>query len=137
MIIDLTKLIYTDAYKIPVEGLVKVPKEFLVGTDIKAISSVKINGFISYNDDEYNLDVSISGEMILPCARTLKDVKYPFKNEIHEVIGENNDNSLKIVQNRVDIFPIIWQNILVDVPIRVIHPDAKLDNLKGDGWCLI
>ena len=49
----------------------------------------------------------------------------------------NDDNSLEIIQNRLDIFPIVWQNILVDVPLRVLAPDAKEESLEGDGWRLI
>ena len=75
--------------------------------------------------------------MILPCARTLKDVEYSFNIDINEIIGENDDNSLEIIQNRLEIFPIVWQNILVDVPLRVLAPDAKEESLEGDGWRLI
>ena len=44
---------------------------------------------------------------------------------------------LEIIQNSLEIFPIIWQYILVDVPLRVLHPDAKEESLEGDGWRLI
>ena len=46
-------------------------------------------------------------------------------------------NNLKIIQNRLDIFPIVWQNILVDVPLRVLAPDASDEPASGDGWRLI
>ena len=50
---------------------------------------------------------------------------------------DNDDNSFKIVQNKLDIFPIIWQNILVDVPLRTLAEDAEEVSLSGDGWRLI
>lgn len=137
MKIDLTKLIYNNLYKIPVEGEIIIPDEMLENTDIRKISKVEVEGFILNNEEEYELDIDVSGVMILPCARTLKDVNYPFNIKINEVIGENDDNSLEIIQNRLDIFPIVWQNILVDVPLRVLHPDAKEESLEGDGWRLI
>ena len=137
MIIDLTKLIYSNLYKLPIKGEVIVPDEMLKNTDIRRISPVKVNGYISNNNEEYELNITISGTMILPCARTLKDIEYPFSSEIDEVIGENGDDSLEINQNRLDIFPIVWQNILVDVPLRVLAPDAKEESLEGDGWRLI
>lgn len=137
MKLDLTKLIYGNLYKIPVEGEVIIPNEFLEGTEIRKISPVKVSGYLSNNEEEYELDINITGTMVLPCARTLKDVDYPFNININEVIGENNDNSLEIIQNRLEIFPIIWQNILVDVPLRVLAPDAKEESLEGDGWRLI
>ena len=137
MIIDLTKLIYSNLYKLPIKGEVIVPDEMLKNTDIRRISPVKVNGYISNNNEEYELNITISGTMILPCARTLKDIEYPFSSEIDEVIGENDDDSLEINQNRLDIFPIVWQNILVDVPLRVLAPDAKEEPISGDGWRLI
>lgn len=137
MKIDLTKLIYNNLYKIPVKGEIIIPDEMLENTDIRKISKVEVEGFILNNEEEYELDINVSGVMILPCARTLKDVNYPFNIKINEVIGENDDNSLEIIQNRLDIFPIVWQNILVDVPLRVLAPDAKEESLEGDGWRLI
>ena len=137
MKIDLTKLIYNNLYKIPVKGEIIIPDEMLENTDIRKISKVEVEGFILNNEEEYELDIDVSGVMILHCARTLKDVNYPFNIKINEVIGENDDNSLEIIQNRLDIFPIVWQNILVDVPLRVLAPDAKEESLEGDGWRLI
>lgn len=136
MIIDLTKLITQNIYEIPVSGEINVPKEYLDGTEIRKISTIKVNGFISYDGETYNLNVEISGIMTLGCARTLKDVERPFVIKIDEIIDENNDNSLKIIQNRVDIFSIIWENVLVDVPLRVLHPSADNMLTEGDGWKL-
>ncbi len=137
MNIDLTKLIYGGLYKIPISGEIMVSDDILNGTDIRKISPIKVSGYISNNDEDYELNINVTGTMILPCARTLKDVEYPFNIDIDEIIGENDDNSLEIIQNRLEIFPIIWQYILVDVPLRVLHPDAKEESLEGDGWRLI
>lgn len=137
MVIDLTKLIYNNLYKISVTGEIIVPENLLENTDIRKISPVKVEGFILNNEETYELDINVSGVMILPCARTLKDVEYPFDININEKLEENDDNSLEIIQNRLEIFPIVWQNILVDVPLRVLAPDAKEESLEGDGWRLI
>ena len=137
MEIDLTKFIYNNLYQLPVNGELEIPEEFLENTDIRSISKVKVSGFIADNEEQYELNIVISGQMILPCARTLKDVNYPFNIEINEIIGENNENTLQIIQNRLDIFPIIWQYILMDVPLRILAPDAKEEPLEGDGWRLI
>ena len=137
MRVDLTKLLNTNLYKIAVDTELTILPEYLVGTDIKSITPVKVSGYVYNNEEELSLEIVASGTMILTCARTLKDVEYPFNIEINEIIGENEDNSLEIVQNSLDIFPIVWQNILVDVPLRVLHPDAKEESLEGDGWRLI
>ena len=137
MKIDLSKLIYNNAYKLPVEGEIIIPDDMLVNTDIRRISPVKVIGYVYNNEEELELSITITGTMVLPCARTLKDVNYPFNIEIDDVIGQNSDNSLEINQNTLDIFPIVWQNILVDVPLRVLAPDAEEESIEGDGWRLI
>ena len=108
MNVDLTKLMYGNLYEIPIKAEITMPKERLNGTDIKEISPVKVNGYVSYDGEEYCLNINVTGTMTLSCARTLKDVLYPFNIDIDEVIGENNDNSLEIIQNRLDIFPTSW-----------------------------
>ncbi|MEE0699998.1 MAG: DUF177 domain-containing protein [Bacilli bacterium] len=137
MKIDLTKLIYGPLNQLPIDTEITIPMDLLKDTDIREITKVRVIGDISSNNEEYNLNVVISGTMILPCARTLKDVTYPFSIEIDEIIGEGENYSLDIVQNRVDIFPIIWQYILADVPLRVLHPDASDEPVSGDGWRLV
>lgn len=137
MIIDLTKMIYNNLYKVPVSGIINISDDVISNTDIRRISPVKVSGFLYNNDEEYELNINIKGEMILPCARTLKDVKYPFDIDINEIIDEKNEFDVKIIQNRLDIFPIIWQYILVDIPLRVLAPDAKEKPLQGSGWRLI
>ena len=137
MKIDLTKMIYNNLYKISIDEEIIIDEEMLNGTDIRKISPVKVEGYLTDNEEEYALDINVTGVMTLGCARTLKDVEYPFNIEINEIISENNDNSLEIIQNSLEIFPIIWQYILVDVPLRVLHPDAKEESLEGDGWRLI
>lgn len=137
MNIDLSKLYYSNIYELPVVGTVTIPSDMLINTSIKSISEVNVDGFILNNEEELSLDINITGEMILSCARTLKDVSRKFDIHIEHVIDENDDISLKIIQNRLDIFPIIWQYILMDVPLRVLHPDAKEESLEGDGWRLI
>ena len=137
MKIDLTKIIYENSYSMPVKGKIIIPEELLKNTEIRKISPVIVDGYIYSNDEEYELDITISGVMVLGCARTLKDVDYPFDININEIVGENDEKLLEINQNTLDIFPIVWQNILMDVPLRVLAPDAEEESLEGDGWKLI
>ena len=137
MKIDLTKMIYNGLYKLPIKGEIVIPNDMLINTSIKEITPVKVEGFIYNNDNDYELDIRINGVMTLLCARTLKKVNRPFDIQIDEIIDENSENSLEIIQNSLDIFPIVWQNILVDVPLRVLAPDAKEELTSGNGWRLI
>lgn len=75
--------------------------------------------------------------MVLPCAITLKPVDYPFSIEFDkslEEICEETTENLKKDENTLDILPIIWENILMEIPMKVVSKDANTSNLKGDGW---
>ena len=75
--------------------------------------------------------------MILPDDITLEDTEYKFKTYIEEKINDNNDNNLKIIHNKLDISEFLWQNIQVEIPMKVIKQQNKNITLKGNGWRLI
>ena len=107
------------------------------GTDLIDLRNVHVSGNLTKDSmDDICLYLSVSGEMVLPCAITLEDVPHNFSFVIDdklENILEELKNDKKI-ENTIDILPIIWENILMEIPMRVVSPNAKLDNLKGDGW---
>ena len=118
-------------------------KEELEGTDLLSLNDVKIIGSIKKNAiDDIEIHLSVNGVMEIPCAITLVPVNYSFSFEIEgtreELLQEDEEN-VKKDENILDIFPIIWENILMEIPMRVVSPGAedKLTNLKGDGWKVI
>ena len=50
---------------------------------------------------------------------------------------DNNEEYIKIINNSIDIMPIIWQNIVVEIPIKVVSPNLDDVKLEGDGWKLL
>ena len=114
-----------------------IDEDYYKNTDIRKLENLHVSGEVSVDYDDYiNLNVKITGRMILPCAITLNDVPYDFTSEIEENIGKfeeiykNNKNSL-------EISPILWENIVLEIPIRVVSKDIKPSNTSGDGWELI
>lgn len=112
-------------------------KEELENTEIIELNQVHIYGNITKSLDNFHLDVNVKGEMILPCAISLKPVKYPFNIKIDEDFEENIQESLKNTTNTIDIFPIIWENIVMEIPIRVVSSDLSDVKVEGEGWKLI
>ena len=140
MIIDLTKLVQSVVNEVSINDTIDIPKEYLEGTDIKDISKVDVDGYITENGESYDLNLNIKCNLTLTCSVSLKDVNYPIDININEIIseyGENLEDFCKIINNSIDLLPIIWQNILMEVPIRVISPDLKEENIYGDGWKFI
>ena len=121
--------------KVDIDMQVSFPKEDLNKAGILDMEKVNVKGNLTYNE-EYILKVNIKGEMILPCSLTLEPVNYPFDIDIDENIDEFIENSKK-TQKTIDILPIIWENILMEIPMKVISPNAKNMKTKGEGWELI
>ena len=135
---DITRLNNNIDKSILVDEVYSFKKEDLEGTDLIKLDDVNINGSISKNSlGNIELSLDVYGVMVLPCAITLKPVDYPFNIQIDGEISELSENfeeNSTNFQNTIDILPIIWENILMEIPMRVVSPNAKPEILKGDGW---
>lgn len=141
MDIDITRLKSGLDDYINIDEVYSFSKEELDGTDIIKLDDVSITGDILKNSiDEYIIDIDVSGVMVLPCAVTLKPVNYKFSTKfsgnlenLYEEIGKKYENN----QKSIDILPIIWENILMEIPIRVVSDELNDFEIKGNGWELI
>ena len=138
MNIDITKLKSGIVNQIEIDELYSFNEEKLQNTEIISLDNVEIKGYISSNKlDNYDINLNIEGVMVLPCSITLEPTNYPFKCQINgniddllEEIGEVS----KKTQNTIDILPIIWENILMEIPMKVVSEKAKDVKLEGNGW---
>ena len=137
MLIDLTPINYNQKKEIIIDKDIFFSKDDLKETEIIDLKNVKVKGKI-YKDslEEIIIQLQITGTMIVPCSRTLKPTEYKFESEIEENIEENEEKTKKI-KKTIDILPIIWENILMEIPIRIINPEAEEIEIKGEGWELI
>ena len=138
MNIDITKLRSNFEKVINIDEEVNNITEGLEGTYIKKIKHLVITGYIDRDViDEYHIYLKIEGTLILECAITLKEIEYPISIEIddnyEDLMAEIGEN-VKNVTNTLDIWPIIWHNVLLVVPMRVVSPGAEAEVTKGDGW---
>ena len=130
---DLTRLNSGIDNKIDIDLEYKFDKDDLLGTDLIECDIV-IKGEIYKNSmHDTIVDLSATGTMVLPCAITLKPTEHEYSININEKMEENGENCT----NTLDIFPIIWENILMEIPMRVVSPGAENIELSGDGWKLI
>lgn len=135
MKIDLFKL--NNMNYVEIDTDFTIDSEILQNTEIRDIKNAHISGNISIDyEDELVSDLSVTGVFVLPCALTLEDVDYEFEVKIEENLGKFNDFYNKN-KNTLDILPFIWENIVSEVPIRVVKDGAKPQCLTGEGWELV
>lgn len=134
MRIDLTNILANIVSAININEQVIIDNEILKTSNIRRLDNTMFKGRI-FKDYEDNLvlEGNITGTMVLPDDITLKDVNYEFKSEIFEYIEE----VFTIDKNSIDISDYLWQNILVEVPLKVRTEEDDNITLKGDGWRLI
>ena len=141
MNIDLTKLVTNMEEEIIINDSFELDKELFSKTSIRDLKDVKFEGTITkLCDGNYEIEGKISGIMILPDDITLEDVNYPFVSNVSEKFnetGKNEENNLEIIHNRLDIQEFLWQNILVEIPLKVKSEKSENLTLKGDGWRLV
>lgn len=115
-----------------------IPKDKLSNTSIKDLENIHVTGKVSrIEDGVYHITIHITGKMILTCARSLEDVEYPLDIFIDKNVGndEYEEEIQVIYQNSLDILSIVWENIVLEVPLRVVKEDASFIS-EGNGWSL-
>ncbi len=105
---------------------------------MEKLNDVKIRGKVYINlADEVILKANLSGTMILLDAIDSSEIEYPFNIEIEENLTDNDEYNLEKTQNTLDIMNILWQNIVLEVPMRVVKKENENVSLQGEGWELI
>lgn len=135
MNIDISLLSYNDC--IDIDENYSFTLEELKDSEIMKLDDVKVTGNIIKNSlNEYILNATVKGVMVLPCSVSLKPVEHSFECKIEENLDKMSEN-LQKNQKTIDILPIIWENILMEVPIKVVSSDLSDVKTSGDGWDFI
>ena len=103
-------------------------------TEIIRLNYVHFEGMstIDYVDNLI-LEGKLIGEMILPCSLTLEEVEFPFEIEIEENLG-NFEEIIKNNKNSLEILPILCENIVLEIPMKVVKKGIDISHMSGDGW---
>lgn len=105
---------------------------------IDDLKNLHVSGFIRLNSaDIIEFDLKINGVMLLKDSITLDLVEYPFTSLLNEEYELNDPYFQEYIekdQNTLDILEILWENIVLEVPMRFTK--AKDAVIKGNGWSL-
>ncbi len=135
MIIELDELNYKKEINIDF----KVEKDDNLDARILDLKDAFVKGRVYKNsNNDILLDCDFTGNMIIKDSITLEPIPYKFNIKIEESwddLVENYRESYENSQNTLDLKTILWQNIVLEVPISYsLNKDA---NLKGNGWELL
>lgn len=97
--------------------------------DILDISTAEVNGRgKNIYQDRYEFDIDIRVTLILEDARTLEPVQYPLELKVTEIfdVDANEDEDVRIIEkNTIDLKDVVWENILLEKPIRFIKDETQ------------
>ena len=109
-----------------------IPSSYLENSEICNLKNVVFNGILKYEHNFLTLVGSVSGVMTVLDSISLDEIDYDFNAEIDEEIEENLEKS----SNILDITDVLWQNILLEVPLKLTNVE-NFDEYHGDGWKLV
>lgn len=100
---------------------------------LNKLDNIRAIGTIIDNQENYEIIMDITGTMHLKDSINLDDITK--KIDIHyEDFIENLTENYKKSTNLLDISPIIWENILLEIPIRATSGKETYSTTSGDGW---
>lgn len=122
--IDLNKLIYLD--KIDINENVVMPEDF-ISKDILGFEELNIEGLIFLEEENYKIKAHVKGGVYIKDSKSLNKVLYKLDFDIDDLIEENLINK----QNMLDLNELLWENIVLEIPISYSVEDALS---SGDNW---
>ncbi len=138
MNIDLSLLHSKTQNEIDITNTYEIPQEYYEKSNIIKLDSVEVSGkIIEKENDELDdtndyCECTIKGVMVIEDSISLEPIEYEYSIEYNDFIEEN----CKINENILDIFQFLWENIVLEVPLRLSEV-KDLSKFHGDGWKLI
>lgn len=89
--------------------------------DILNISIFEVEGIGKcLYDDRYQFDLEIKGVLYLQDAWTLDEVQYPLNIKTIEIFDVKEDDDVNLIEkNTIDLKNVVWENIILNKPMRV------------------
>ena len=110
---------------------------FINFSRLSSLEDCEVSGTLFYDDetDVVEADLHVEGVMICPCAITNEDVEVPFELdslELFKFSKTKDENIHPVAGDTLDLYPIIFQLILSEVPIKVVKDNVEYP--KGNDW---
>lgn len=133
MNLDLTRLNNDIVESMEIHEKIIIPKELYKMSSMIELKNLHLDGKAYKNSAEITiLQATISGVMVLEDSISLDPIDYSFSCEIEEELQEFGQK----IENILDITEILWQNIMLEVPLKISHVE-DFNEYQGDGWKLV
>ena len=128
---QIAKLLKETSREILVDEEIDFSEAVRKNPDLRGLSKIKVTGkgSIFPTSRTVTFDLKIAGTMTLPCALTLDDVEYKFEATISptyiwDVEKYDEDSDDYLVKDVIEIASAVWQEIFVQIPLRVVKEGA-------------
>jgi uncharacterized protein len=110
---------------------------------IREVSPIHISGRGDIDSTKVTFHLKIEGHLILPCSRTLVDVKLPINVETTETfllqgsVYETEEEAYQVKGDVIDVMPVIREILLLEVPMQVFCEDVNHEGAapqSGKDW---
>ena len=114
-----------------------------IDATIREVSPMHITGRGDIDSAKVTFHLKIEGHLILPCSRTLVDVKLPINVETTETfllqgsVYESGEEAYQVNGDVIDIMPIIKEILLLEIPMQVFCEDVESEDAapqSGKDW---
>ena len=131
-----------DLNKITEQGIlidttISFDDEYLQVSAIKKLDNVKVSGRIYYSlTKEVIFAGNVKGNMTLVDGYSGDLIDYPFNIDLDEILADfstEDEKKGKKPQNSLDLKEVLWENIVLEVPI-VVSKDNEVKTKKGEFW---
>lgn len=127
----------------PIDAIIRVDEIKKDDPSIREVSPIHITGRGDIDSSKVTFHLKIEGYLILPCSRTLVDVKHPINVETTETFllqgseYEMEEEAYQVKGDVIDLMPIIREILLLEVPMQVFCEDVNSEGAapqSGKDW---
>lgn len=120
-----------------IDSTISFGEEYLQVSAIKRLDNIKVSGRIYYSlTKEIIFAGNVKGNMTLVDGYSGDLIDYPFNIDLDEILAdfsEEDEKKGKKPQNSLDLKEVLWENIVLEVPI-VVSKDNEVKTKKGEFW---
>ena len=126
-----------------IDEIIRVDEIKQVDPTIREVSPMHITGRGDIDSTKVTFHLKLEGHLILPCSRTLVDVKLPINVDTTETfllqgsVYETEEETYQVKGDVIDLMPIIREILLLEVPMQVFCEDVDSDEAapqSGKDW---